>query len=204
MLPYLSGVSAVQEAMIVSLSAADLTPPRLTEAMNIYVAAMGYAEVAGVQRGVHARRHSEYDGFRCRAALAPDGTMLGFGYGYTSLPGQWWHDLVRRAIGRQQAAWLSNAFELSELHVLPEAQGGGLGERLLRSLVDGLPHHSIVLSTPEGENRAWRLYRRLGFIDLTRDHIFPGDHRPFAVLAAQLPLTELPLSGATNPFVRQP
>jgi ribosomal protein S18 acetylase RimI-like enzyme len=45
----------------------------------------------------------------------------------------------------------------------------------------------MLLSTPEGENRAWRLYRRLGFIDLARNHLFPGDHRPFGVLGAPLP-----------------
>ena len=65
---------------------------------------------------------------------------------------------------------------------MPPAQGAGLGERLLRSLADGLPHRTMVLSTPEGENRAWRLYRRLGFLDLARNHLFPGDHRPFGVL----------------------
>jgi ribosomal protein S18 acetylase RimI-like enzyme len=115
--------------------------------------------------------------------------MLGFGYGYTSLPGQWWHDLVRRAIAGDASPWLDSAFELSELHVLPAAQGAGLGERLLRSLADGLPHRTMVLSTPEGENRAWRLYRRMGFYDLARNHLFPGDSRPFGVLGARLPFS---------------
>jgi ribosomal protein S18 acetylase RimI-like enzyme len=159
----------------------------LNEAMDIYVAAMGYAPFSGAQRGVHALKHAEFDSFACRAALAADGTMLAFGYGYTSQPGQWWHDLVRRAIGSEQLGWLANAFELSELHVLPQAQGHGLGERVLRSLAEELPHRSMVLSTPEAENRAWRLYRRLGFVDLARDHMFPGDHRPFGVLGARLP-----------------
>lgn len=180
-------MSTVQQADVVTLTVDDVRT-RLHEAMAIYVAAMGYTESAGVQRGVHTLRHAEYDQFEVRAALAPDGRMLAFGYGYTSLPGQWWHDLVKRAIGRSQAGpWLGSAFELSELHVLPEAQGHGLGERVLRSLVQDLPHETIVLSTPEGENRAWRLYRRLGFVDLARRHTFPGDHRPFAVLGAELP-----------------
>jgi ribosomal protein S18 acetylase RimI-like enzyme len=160
---------------------------RLTEAMAIYVTAMGYPAASGAQRGIHMLRHADFDSFRCRAALAADGTMLGFGYGYTSLSGQWWHDLVLRAVAGDPEHWLVNAFELSELHVLPAAQGSGLGERLLRSLADGLPHQTMVLSTPEGENRAWRLYRRMGFYDLARNHLFPGDHRPFGVLGARLP-----------------
>lgn len=171
---------------IVDVPRYDL-PARLTEAMAIYVAAMGYPSGSGAQRGTHMLRHAGFDAFRCRAALNTEGTMLGFGYGYTSLPGQWWHDLVRRAIGADTAHWLGSAFELSELHVLPAAQGVGLGERLLRSLADGLPHRTMVLSTPEGENRAWRLYRRMGFRDLARNHLFPGDSRPFGVLGAPLP-----------------
>ena len=88
--------------------------------------------------------------------------------------------------------WLGNAFELSELHVSPAAQGPGIGERVLRSLADGLPHRTMLLSTPEGDNRAWRLYRRLGFVDLARNHLFPGDHRPFGVLGARLPFPPAP------------
>jgi ribosomal protein S18 acetylase RimI-like enzyme len=160
---------------------------RLAEAMDIYVAAMSYPAASGVQRGIHVLKHSEYASFTCRAAISADGSMVGFGYGYTSLPGQWWHDLVRRAIPAGNADWLFNAFELSELHVLPQWQGHGIGERMLRSLADGLPHDFMLLSTPEGENRAWRLYRRVGFDDLARDHLFPGDHRPFGVLGARLP-----------------
>ncbi|HST46478.1 GNAT family N-acetyltransferase [Jatrophihabitans sp.] len=172
---------------------------RLAEAMAIYVTAMGYPPSSGPQRGTHMLRHAGFDSFRCRAALDADGRMLGFGYGYTSMPGQWWHDLVLRAIPAGAQEWLGYAFELSELHVTPPAQGAGLGERLLRSLADGLPHRTMVLSTPEGENRAWRLYRRLGFEDLARDHLFPGDHRPFGVLGARLPFPPGPERAAREP-----
>jgi ribosomal protein S18 acetylase RimI-like enzyme len=46
----------------------------------------------------------------------------------------------------------------------------------------------MLLSTPEGENRAWRLYRRLGFGDVLRHYRFTGDPRPFGVLGRELPL----------------
>jgi GNAT superfamily N-acetyltransferase len=177
----------------------DLRPEdvraRLAEAMRIYVEAMGYPPMSGSQRGVHLLRHARLDHFQCRAALDGDGEMVGFGYGYTSLPGQWWHDLVGRAVRTDAEYWLGCAFELSELHVSPAAQGNGISERLLRSLAGGLPHRTMLLSTPEGENRAWRLYRRLGFVDLARNHLFPGDHRPFGVLGAALPF---PPAGLTR------
>jgi ribosomal protein S18 acetylase RimI-like enzyme len=162
---------------------------RVTEAMDIYVRAMNYPQQAGTQRALTARRHSAHRGFSCRAALLDDGTLVGFCYGYTTLPGQWWHDLVRKALDPAQAKdWLSNAFELSELHVLPEFQGAGTGRALLIELASTLRHDSILLSTPDLETRAFRLYRRLGFVDLRRHYLFPGDVRPFAVLGARLPL----------------
>lgn len=162
-------------------------PEIVNEAMAIYVAAMGYQPGIGRQRANQVVRHAGFDSFRFRVAVNNHGRLIGFGYGYTSVAGQWWHDLVRRAIGRSRADWLDDSFELSELHVSPASQGHGVGEQILRSLADDLPHRSMVLSTPEGDNRAWRLYRRVGFVDLARNHLFPGDHRPFAVLGARLP-----------------
>jgi ribosomal protein S18 acetylase RimI-like enzyme len=88
------------------------------------------------------------------------------------------------------AEWLGDAFELSELHVLPEYQGIGIGRRLLTSLAAGIPHSAILLSTPDTDTRAFRLYRDTGFVDLARNYLFPGDARPFAVLGARLPLDD--------------
>jgi ribosomal protein S18 acetylase RimI-like enzyme len=162
---------------------------RIDEAMQIYVRAMNYPDHTGAQRAVSARKHTSIQGFACRAALTDDGTLVGFGYGYTSLPGQWWHDLVRRALDREAARqWLMDAFELSELHVLPDYQGTGIGRRLLSSLAADLTHAAMLLSTPDADTRAFRLYRATGFVDLARNYLFPGDARPFAVLGARLPL----------------
>lgn len=162
---------------------------RVNDAMAIYVLAMNYPGYAGSQRSVTTRRHTSHRGFACRAAVRPDGTLVGFGYGYTTTAGQWWHDLVRKALSPAVAAdWLADAFELSEMHVLPNYQGRGVGRRLLTSLAEGIPHRSMLLSTPDGDTRAFRLYRAMGFQDLARNYLFPGDARPFAVLGARLPL----------------
>jgi ribosomal protein S18 acetylase RimI-like enzyme len=162
---------------------------RCDEAMNIYVRAMGYPRHVAAQRAITARRHADHHGFACRAAVLEDGTLVGFGYGYTTRPGQWWHDLVHKSFTAEQTAeWLDNAFELSELHVLPEFQGSGTGRVLMTELAAAITHDSILLSTPDLDTRAFRLYRHLGFVDLRRHHLFPGDPRPFAVLGAHLPL----------------
>lgn len=159
------------------------------EAMTIYAEAMGYSPTVVDNRAGYATAHAGRRGFRAVAALGADDVLLGFGYGYTSEPGQWWHDQVARAVdGGTAEGWLSGALELCELHVVPARQGVGLGRAILLTLLGDAPHPAVLLSTPEGDTRAWRLYRSLGFVDLARRHLFPGDSRPFAVLGARLPL----------------
>lgn len=159
----------------------------LDEAMSIYAAAMSYPKQTGKAHASFTATHTSRPGFRATAALSGD-LLVGFGYGYTTLPGQWWHDQVRYAVSAATAAeWLTDCFELCELHVRPGWQGAGTGRQLLTLLVEDLPEQRVVLSTPEGESRAWRLYRSLGFTDILRHHFFPGDSRPFAVLGARLP-----------------
>lgn len=185
-----AGRPSTAGARIVTLSGREFAD-RVDEAMSIYVEAMGYPDYTGTQRAISARKHVQNPGFACRAAVLDDGTMIGFGYGYTTTSGQWWHDLVLRALKREDTqAWLDDAFELSELHVLSRHQGGGIGRRLLLALAAGLPHQVMLLSTPDSDTRAFRLYRDTGFVDLARNYLFPGDARPFAVLGAQLPLRE--------------
>jgi hypothetical protein len=76
---------------------------RIDEAMQIYVDAMNYPHYTGTQRAVTARRHTNNEGFACRAVVDADDNMLGFAYGYTTKPGQWWHDLVRRSMTAEVA-----------------------------------------------------------------------------------------------------
>jgi ribosomal protein S18 acetylase RimI-like enzyme len=165
---------------------------RLDDVIAVYGAAMGYhADLLQTRRG-YVAAHTGRPGFRAVATIGDDGELLGFGYGYTSTPGQWWHDQIRASLRRDAgASWLSDTFELVELHVRPAAQGQGIGERQLRALLHGVPRKVVLLSTPEADervSRAWRLYRRFGFVDVLRDFYFPGDDRPFAILGRALPL----------------
>ncbi len=169
-------------------SPADLRH-HLDEALDVYCAAMGYPHSAGRQRKGYVVVHTQRAGFRAVGCCNDAGAVIGFGYGYQGAAGQWWHDEVRSGLTDAQAArWLIDPFELCELHVRPDHQGHGLGHEMLRQLLDGCPHRTVVLSTPEGESRAWRLYRRVGFVDVLRAHRFAGDTRDFAVLGRDLPL----------------
>lgn len=165
---------------------------RLDDVIAVYGEAMGYrAELLDARRGYIAT-HIRRPGFRAIATLTTDGYVAGFGYGYTSGAGQWWHDQVHGALGDEpRRAWLTDCFEVVELHVRPPAQGHGLGARQLRALLTMATGTTTLLSTPEADeqvSRAWRLYRRFGFVDVLRGFRFPGDDRAFAVLGRQLPL----------------
>ncbi|ORV46917.1 acetyltransferase [Mycolicibacter engbaekii] len=194
---------------------------RLGEALHVYVTAMGYPPGTEGQRAAMWLDHTRRTGWRAVAAfddgdpgeanpvaagnghpgspasVSRSAELLGVAYGYCGAPDQWWQQQVvlglqRRGLPRSEIIRLMTSyFELTELHVTPRAQGGGLGEALLRRLLSGRPEANVLLSTPEtsGEsNRAWRLYRRLGFTDVMRGHHFAGDPRPFAILGRPLPL----------------
>ena len=162
------------------------------EALAIYGLAMGYDSAVVAGRYGYAVQHTERPGFRAVGAFVetPDGEQLvGFGYGYLTAPGQWWHDQVRAALDRRTAKrWLAGSFEICELHVHPDHQSRGLGRQLLHALLEGVSTPTALLSTPDTDTKAFRLYHADGFVDLARDYHFPGDARPFAILGATLPL----------------
>jgi ribosomal protein S18 acetylase RimI-like enzyme len=165
---------------------------RLDDVIRVYGQAMGYPpDLLETRRGYIAG-HVHRSGFRAVATLDSAATLLGFGYGYTSSSGQWWHDQVRGALPRStRRTWLSDCFEVVELHVHPVAQGQRLGRAQLHALLSMAVGRTTLLSTPEADertSRAWRLYRSFEFVDVLRDFHFPGDDRPFAILGRPLPL----------------
>lgn len=159
----------------------------LRETLAIYGAAMGYPDSVVEARYGHAAAHTTRMGFQAVAAFDGEGVLTGFGYGYTTRAGQWWHDQVAAALGRSPTReWLRDSFELCEFHVRPDQQGFGVGRSLLHALLGDVTHGRLVLSTPDSDTRAFRLYRSEGFVDLLRAHYFPGDRRPFAILGVKL------------------
>ncbi|GAA1700174.1 N-acetyltransferase [Mycolicibacterium murale] len=195
----------------------DAMRQRLGDALSVYVDAMRYPRGTEDQRASMWLEHTRRRGWKAVAAVEVDvaevdadpartgepdqdfsgAPLLGVAYGYCGAPDQWWQQQVvaglRRA-GRSAteiSALMNSYFELTELHINPPAQGRGLGEALTRRLLAGRAEANVLLSTPEinGEaNRAWRLYRRLGFTDVIRGYHFAGDPRAFAILGRSLPL----------------
>ncbi|WP_113703481.1 GNAT family N-acetyltransferase [Nonomuraea lactucae] len=118
---------------------------------------------------------------------------VGFAYGFRGAPGQWWHDVVFRALeeraGREAArAWLDHAFELAEIHVHPDYQGKGIGRAMIRTLCAGRRERSAVLSTHDSPTAARHLYASMGFGDLLTRFVFPGGYEEYAIVGRALPL----------------
>jgi ribosomal protein S18 acetylase RimI-like enzyme len=199
---------------LIDLSAQDMKA-RLGEALGVYVDAMRYPRGTESQRAPMWLEHTRRAGWRAVAAVdVPGGAdrapaeppseqqlatapLLGVAYGYRGAPDQWWQQQVVRGLHHfgfppaEISRLMNDYFELTELHIHPHAQGHGVGEGLARRLLSDRPEGHVLLSTPETTepaNRAWRLYRRLGFTDIIRGHHFSGDPRPFAILGRALPL----------------
>ena len=127
-------------------------------------------------------RHAARDGFRLVESRDDDGALVGFGYGYTSAPGQWWHDRVAAALGEPVASWLPGAFEVVTLAVRADRQGQGIGGELLDRLMEGVER--AVLSTLEDAPLAVSLYLGRGWQVLGRTPLADGG-RPMLILAIE-------------------
>src|SRR5512135_3147813 len=116
-----------------AVSVSELSPAAfaawLDHLLAVYAAAMRPPpELLAGRRAIMAG-HAANPGFRALAVTDDaTGQAAGFGYGFHGSAGQWWQDTVTRALtasrGNAAAAdWLSDAFEVAELHVEPDYQG---------------------------------------------------------------------------------
>jgi ribosomal protein S18 acetylase RimI-like enzyme len=109
-------------------------------------------------------RHSVRNGFRLARAYDVE-TLVGFAYGYTGEHGQWWTDGAVTVLDPEVAeAWLGGHFELVSIGVLDTARRRGIGRRLMRVLLEGLPHERLLLMTSsDPSDPARRLYSSEGW-----------------------------------------
>ncbi len=162
------------------------------------------------------RRHAGYPAFRAlhaRVAIPgprvpagaqppaeaqpgePDLAVVGFAYGFHGLSGQWWYDAVWSALTstigiRRASSWLSDCLEVAEVHVDKRYQRAGIGTRMLSALTAGRGERTAMLSTPDRDTTARRLYRRMGFTELLVGYSFPGGSPPYVLMGAELPLRD--------------
>jgi ribosomal protein S18 acetylase RimI-like enzyme len=131
-------------------------------------------------------RHAALPGFRAAVAWAAGAYLVGFGYGHTSLPGQWWHDRAAAALAAGADPWLEQPFVVVDLAVRPRCRRQGMGGRLHDLLLEGLPHTRAVLSARSDDDAARRLYHARGWQEIGRDLVFVPDGDPYVILARRL------------------
>ena len=131
-------------------------------------------------------RHVAREGFRFFGAFADD-RLVGFVYGYLGAEGQWWHDRVAAALGREGSdRWLAPGhFEFTELHVRAEFRRHGIGGKLHDTVLDGLDAPTAVLSTQTDNEPALALYRGRGWRVIVPFLDF-GSGRPFLIMGKEL------------------
>ncbi len=120
-------------------------------------------------------RHMHYEDFRGYICLTEEEKPVGFTYGYASLPGQYYHELLSSHLKPDLSnEWLTNCFEFVELCVDSSMRRQGIGELLHDHLLKDLPFHTSVLTTQYPNLAARNLYDKKGWIVID-DSFFPNE-----------------------------
>ncbi len=172
------------------LSPDELSGRLLDQTLWVFGGALGFPPRHGRVTGFAdtLRRHSGYGGFRAFGAFNLRSRLLGFSYGYTSVPGLWWREQVAAPLSAaQRQEWFSDAFEFAELHVHPSAQGNHLGSELHDRLVVSHAHRTALLTVMHRSARARQLYASRGWQPLVDELRFSTEPQtPFSLLGLKV------------------
>ena len=161
------------------------------EVVDVWASAHGLPAASATRRefgGERLPRHAARAHFRFVGAFASDRRLVGFVYGYTGAPGQWWYDKVAAALDPKAAAeWLDSPhFEFTELAVAPAYQGRGVGTRLHDEVLAGLPHKRALLSALAENTRVVAYYEHRDWRVILPELRFEPGRPLFAILGKDL------------------
>ncbi|HEX7064090.1 MAG TPA: GNAT family N-acetyltransferase [Bacillales bacterium] len=90
--------------------------------------------------------------------------LIGFAYGYSSLPGQFYRGKIAAQLSETQANdWLSDCFEFVELAVNPSYKRLGIASQLHDILSDNVDYKTFILTTWVHNSPAINLYKNKGW-----------------------------------------
>lgn len=115
-------------------------------------------------------KHANYEGFIGLKANDDDRNIVGFTYGYTSLPGQFYREKIAEHLSEEDIkTWLFNCFEFVELAVLPSYRRLGIASKLHHALLESVNYNSAVLTTGMENRPAINFYRKHGWEMIKKD-----------------------------------
>jgi ribosomal protein S18 acetylase RimI-like enzyme len=179
------------EVRIEPVSTAELLGPLRRDVVDVWASAHELPRASPTRDEfgrTRLKRHAARADFRLVGAFTGE-ELVGFVYGYTGAPGQWWYDRVARAVDREgRRRWFDPGhFEFTELAVRPDFQGRGVGSRLHDRVLESLPHERALLSALADNAPVVAFYGRRGWeVVLPRLRFEPG--RPeFTIMGRTLP-----------------
>ncbi len=132
-------------------------------------------------------KHSKRPGFRGITAFDGHGEVIGFIYGYVSLPGQFYHNQLKKALDPEAAdEWLTNSFELVELAVDKKFRRRGVGSHLHDALLGRLPCEKAILTVGKGNETARRFYLEKGWEILAPEAVVIPGIEPQTIMVKRL------------------
>jgi ribosomal protein S18 acetylase RimI-like enzyme len=160
--------------------------PLLDELREVHRSALGVGALSDEWASRSLPAHRSRRDFVFLVAREGD-QLVGFGYGYTGEPGQWWTEAVARSLSAaQREQWLDPPhFEVVELHVRPSRQRQGVGSALLAQLLSRQPHERVLLSTQTASTKARGFYAKNGWTELA-DVDFGRGYPGYLVLGKRL------------------
>lgn len=132
------------------------------------------------------KKHYTYEGFKGIALLNEEEQLIGFAYGYTSLPGQYYHGLLSNALNPSEyEQWLSDCFEVVELAVDPDFRRQGHAKTLMTELLKEVKQKTAILTTQTDNPSARSLYDSMGWV-IVKEPFYPGvPENPFVIMGRE-------------------
>ena len=132
-------------------------------------------------------KHSTYEGFRGFIIMTEEDRVIGFAYGYTSLPGQFYHELLAKELNEKEyKLWLQDCFEFVELAVHPSYRKKGYGKMLITKLLEDVDNKTTILTTQMDNTSARSLYESLQW-KVLKAPFYPGNSKePYVIMGKEL------------------
>ncbi|WP_163527663.1 GNAT family N-acetyltransferase [Halobacillus ihumii] len=132
-------------------------------------------------------KHVTYKGFSGVKYVDENGGALGFAYGYTSFPGQYYREKIAAQLtDKEIQQWLTDCFELVELAVEPASRKKGIGRLLHDELLQTVNHTTSILTTSIDNVPAIELYRQSGWQVVKEHAVVIPEVPPLLVMGKEL------------------